>query len=165
MHADVKKMREIIDNLDLKEFKRCVGENTNIFKGLKDAEDENPLHWISQVRNFEGNLGKLEAFKYISNILINLLKDDVNAISKSGETPLLMLCEPSYGNLNADFAEQLIIAGANVNVKNERLGCITPLHYVAIAGYPAEPLQKVLLENGADYTARNNDGLTPFNYS
>ena len=97
---------------------------------------------------------------------------DVHALLKAGAnldsvddddfTPLHMASGGRNGYAVPTNALVLVHAGANVNVVNERGH--TPLHYAALFS-ESEELLKQLLDAGADPSAKDHDGMTPWDYA
>lgn len=84
---------------------------------------------------------------------------DINAKTGTEETPLHAACRSRSAD-GAKVVELLIKAGANVNAKSLR--GYTPLH-MSLSRYQVE-ISLVLLNNGADLHAPNNDNATPLHY-
>lgn len=77
-----------------------------------------------------------------------------NCKNKEGNSPLHLLVETSA---DLEIAELLIMAGADLNVRNHI--CVAPLH-LAVLCKRAKMLQW-LLDQGAEIEARNNRAYTP----
>jgi ankyrin repeat protein len=85
-----------------------------------------------------------------ANLLIDSPKVDLNALNRSGESPLMLAAL----NGQLDIAAKLIKKGADVN----KTGW-TPLHYAATKGQVE--VIKLLLENYAYIDAESPNGSTP----
>ena len=79
---------------------------------------------------------------------------DIHARTKNGYVPLHGAAE---NNKNPDIITALIQAGADINAKSK--DGFTPLHWAAVLNQQEAVL--LLLENGADATISNGEGLTP----
>lgn len=109
-----------------------------------NAQDEDgltPLHLAA-------GLGRLDIVKFLLE-----RGADIEAKEKYGCTPL------HYAGERA-IAKCIIEHGADIEVKTKSVfGGATPLHLVAASG--ALGVVKLLLEQGADINAKDEDGLTP----
>jgi len=85
--------------------------------------------------------------------LLSTTKDDINAKTSNGCTPLHMAAFYGY----QDVAGLLLANGAAVNATNNTGD--TPLHWAA--GYGHQDIAGLLLANGAEVNATNNLGKTP----
>ena len=85
------------------------------------------------------------------------IKNKSESIGSSGETPLL--CVAFWGH--DKIAEMLINAGGDVNATTEEL--VTPLHEAVRLGNVG--IAKLLLENGANQQAKDDDGKTPLEWA
>jgi len=83
---------------------------------------------------------------------------DVNLADRFGTTPLTY----AVMSKNDDAAERLLAAGADPNARNCR--GFTALHAATLRGY-VPPLLQVLLDNGANRDARDDQGKTPLDYA
>lgn len=77
---------------------------------------------------------------------------NIDSLDYQGQTPLHYAVEGE----RAQLVEQLIKAGANVNIATHSGD--TPLH---AAAQRSASITKILLENGADANAKDNDGAPP----
>ena len=88
---------------------------------------------------------------------------DVNAADETLQTPLHLAAGPNSRPPSAETINPLLEGGAEVNAKDQEGN--TPLHMAArsaqLSGNPLElEVIMLLLKEGADIAAANNDGLT-----
>lgn len=104
--------------------------------------------------NPQGQHGLLIAIKEpslkVAQLLVSAPKVDLNILSASGESPLMLAA--LKGEL--DLAEKMVKKGADIN----KTGW-TPLHYAASNGHVG--IIKLLLENHAYIDAESPNGTTP----
>ena len=81
---------------------------------------------------------------------------DINATSHMGWPPLVYACRGDNGE-HPDEIQRLLALGADINIQNYKGK--TGLHYAAKAGFLN--VINLLIENGADLDALDNDGETP----
>jgi hypothetical protein len=80
---------------------------------------------------------------------------DINKVDGSGTTALIYAV-----NINQkESVIALLKAGADVNARDMKLGN-TPLHHAILQGNVS--FVRLFVENGADVTLRNNEGISPF---
>jgi len=146
--VDVRLAKGVVKQ-DLGEIKRLLDKGAN-----PNTIDEKGWRVLSQAANLP------------STDVVQLLLTagaNVNATDKDGTTPLMhAACADRrfketveayrLRNLNV-----LLQNGADVNTKNNR--GLSALHYAARLGVPS--VNKLLLEAGANPTAKTNDGKTP----
>jgi cytohesin len=73
-----------------------------------------------------------------------------------------MELDEAAGTGNIEAIKQHIAAGADVNVKDDRLGW-TPLHHAAL--YGDKEISELLIANGADVNAKDRVEATPLHYA
>lgn len=112
----------------------------------KDDRGETPLFWAAAG-------GRLETAEFLVKHGAN-----VNATNTLGSTPLLTAARDTVA---PELVKFLVKAGADVNARDD--GEENALHKLAWFGYPERNVEtaQILLDTGADITARNKDGKTP----
>ncbi|ETF01961.1 ankyrin [Advenella kashmirensis W13003] len=135
------------------------GSNSNWWNDVKNDRPSDVTQAISQgadpnMVNQNGEPALIQAIRDQSMGVFDALaanpKTDVNAVNRTGETPLMYLA--IIGDVPR--AEKLVARGAKVN----RLGW-TPLHYAASKGHV--DMIKFLLGKGAYPNAPAPDGSSP----
>ena len=92
------------------------------------------------------------------NIIKYLIENgaNVNAKDADGNTPLLLVCNPSMGfSVDFDLVKYLVENGADVNARNNEGD--TPL-LLLMSPVGTTKLVEYLIENGADVNVKNNNG-------
>lgn len=112
----------------------------------KDNRGETPLFWAADE-------GRVNTARFLVEH-----GADINATNRSGSTPLLTVAR---AKVSPELIKFLIKAGADVKASDSQ-GENT-LHKLAWFGYPQENVEAalMLLDAGADITAKNKDGKTP----
>jgi len=134
---------------------------------IKNKEGETPLHMAAEY----GRINQV-------NILLKK-KADPNAKSDTGRTPLHYLTFGSQGSTSfesdVEIGKALIAAGADINAKTK--SGETPLFYESDRPsrtivstntkifYPISRLLRFFLQNGADPTIAQEDGVTPAEFA
>jgi ankyrin repeat protein len=110
--------------------------------------NRSPLHWAARFSSPE-----------VVELLIRH-GANLNALNEGGETPLMAALDGAIPKMdgNSPTAELLIESGADVSIRSTFRGR-TALH--TAAGWGFLRVTELLIENGADFDARDENGATP----
>jgi hypothetical protein len=123
----------------------------------KTIED---ILWIMAKAGHTQLIAPLMNLSKVTRTCIHLQPIMMNVkLGRYGETQLHHCA--IYG-LTTSVKRLLSIRNINVNVKDDRFGA-TPLHYAAENGHIE--IAHLLLQNGAEVNAKNNNGYTPLHFA
>ena len=159
-NGDFEKVIDFVkDGYDINEI--IVNKNTSVIEEIFDFfDDEDCIEILKTYFEYNQNpkiTDKKCIFGAVCNQQVETIEFlinhglDINVVDESGETPIfeyLFSCDASK-----EYIEYLISIGVDINAK-------------VIENDPSNgEIMMTLLENGADYNIKDNDGKTAMNYA
>ncbi|MBA4366681.1 MAG: hypothetical protein C0403_03485 [Desulfobacterium sp.] len=152
----MKAMSDIVEQKDkkdeaIREAEQLLQTYPEIVKIRSSFRDNTAIHSAINYNSFAPSILKS----------VMKLKPDLTLRNNAQQTPLLCLVDSCGPNKpDTEVLKKMIAGGADLNTKDHAGN--SPLHFIARCNQNYFEAAEILLQNGADINARNNDQITPF---